>query len=169
LVRGRCRRFESREEATKQIAKWRSDATALAALVVCERENTEVTRKTAKGQIITETVQGSLERVPRIISTRKLDPTYILVNREFDPFHLTGYQNFTRAEAEQERAKRQSEADKLAALTEADIEEVAPTLAFNRLERIPRMLGGVNTDLSGAPSVQNQLNPRGANNADRLP
>jgi hypothetical protein len=54
---------------------------------VHEVENTEVTRKTAKGQIITETVQGSLDRVPRIISTRKLDPTYIVVNSIH--FHLT--------------------------------------------------------------------------------
>src|SRR5258708_32085000 len=103
-------RFESREEATKQIAKWRADT---AAFSVCEVANTEVTRKTAKGNIITETVRGSLDKVPRIISVRQLDPTYIVVDvkRERD-YGLPWYQHLTRADAEQQRAERQSEADR---------------------------------------------------------
>ncbi len=124
-------RFDSREEASKQIAKWKANP---ATFSVHEVENTEVTRKTAKGEIITENVRGGLDRVPRIISIRKLDPTYIVVNGS-SPYGYYRYSNYliyhsSRVEAEQERAKLQNEVERLAALTDADITEVQmPTLA----------------------------------------
>ncbi len=125
-------RLGSREEAMKQVAWWKANPVSFS---VCEMANTEVTRKTAKGNIITERIRGGLERVPRIISAKTLDPLYIV----FDTAHgkLPAYGNLywhfsfsTRAEAEHERVKRQGEADRLAALTEGDIREVqVPTLA----------------------------------------
>src|SRR5260370_40060711 len=124
-------RLGSREEAMKQVAWWKANPVSFS---VCEMANTEVTRKTAKGIIITERIRGGLERVPRIISAKTLDPLYIV----FDTAHgkLPAYGNLywhfsfsTRAEAEHERVKRQGEADRLAALTEGDIREAqVPTL-----------------------------------------
>jgi hypothetical protein len=125
-------RFELREQAVKLVQQWKPASV----FMVHEVENTQVTRKTAKGDIIIETVRGSLERVPRIISVQKLNATYVVADASVcgaDVGSNRPWKGFThfesRTEAEQDRAKRQGEADKLAALTEADIKELhVPTL-----------------------------------------
>lgn len=126
------RRFDSREKAMAKLAEWKADAQALA-LSVHEVQNTEVTRKTSKGRIITETVRGSLESVPRIVSVSKVYATYVVVQGRVEPSDLCrGYHRHfaSRAEAEEERTNMMLEAERLAALTEADIKEVqVPTLA----------------------------------------
>jgi hypothetical protein len=129
------RRFESREEAITQMDRWKA---SIPALSVCEVQNAEVTRKTAKGHTLTELARGNVEQGPRITSIRKLAPTYIIVTDGRRPrmdgtpsSEVNGSKHFsTAADAEQERAKRQGEAERLAALTVADIREVyVPTLA----------------------------------------
>src|SRR5271155_38191 len=115
-------RFESREHALGRVRLCRADSTVFH---VHEVANFEVTRKTAKGDIHTEVVRGSLDGVPRIISVRELTPTYIVLDTDTKPLRYSGHTYFaTRVEAEAERAKRQSKVQKLAALTESDIREV---------------------------------------------
>src|SRR5258708_47940 len=110
-------RLESREKAIEQINRWKMDTRTFS---VCEVQNTEVTRKSMKGNIISEIVQGTLEQVPRIISAKALNPTYAVVDGVSR--HWKSFTHFeARAEADQERAKRQSEIERLAALTDADI------------------------------------------------
>src|SRR6266478_5019588 len=84
-------RFKSREGAIELINRWKADTTKF---YVHEVENTEVTRKTAKGNIITEPARGSLNGVPRIISVLKLNPTYIVLNTDAKPLRYGGYQTY---------------------------------------------------------------------------
>ncbi len=99
-------RFESRERAVEQVASWNA---ATVRFSVQEVENTEVTRKSAKGNVITERVFGSIEKVPRVISTRKLDQTYIVLDTlaAYPAHHYLGaYRHFpTFGEAEREQIK----------------------------------------------------------------
>lgn len=118
-------RFHSREAAIEEIKKWKADTRIFS---VHELENADVTRKSAKGNIFTETIHGkkNLERAPRILSVRHLNPTYVVVSNHtdlnMDSRNWGYFKHFqTRAEAEQERAKRQHEIETLAAFTEADI------------------------------------------------
>lgn len=154
-------RFESREGATEQIKKWKADTTTFS---VCEVQNTEVTRKTAKGDIITEHVYGSLERVPRIISARTLDPMYLVVDTEDVNKVVNGVgvsmwnKHFkTPAEAEQEREKRQGDVERRAALAEADIKEICvPTLA-DILERDEDKIDKLREEMNDTGKVLREL------------
>ena len=121
-------RFESRDHACGRVRLCRNDSTVFH---VHEVANSEVTRKTSKGNILTEVVRGSLDGVPRIVSVRELNPTYVVLDTDAKPLRYTGHTYFaTRAEAEVERANRQSKVQKLAALTESDIRDVhVPSLA----------------------------------------
>jgi hypothetical protein len=157
-------RLESRELALQQIARWK--ATNITSLSVREIQNTEVTRKSAKGNIIKETVRGSLERVPRIISTRNLGPTYIIVAEKPFPLPEWAYISpthfVTAADAEQERSRRQNEAERLAALTDADIKEVqVPTLA-DILERDADKIEALQETVAGTRNEWSQLGIRAA-------
>lgn len=119
---------DSRDEAVNQLKRFKGKPT----FAVREMERTKVTRRSAAGNILTEIVQGSLEKVPRIISSEKLDPVFYVytVGSPFNPrwAHLGEFS--TREEAEQKRSEEQAEADARALLTEADIKEVhVPTLA----------------------------------------
>ena len=123
-------------------------------------QNTEVTRKTAKGDIITELVRGRLERVPRIISIRNLDPTYIVVDSarmdrawvERNGPHFT-----TLAEAIQKRAQQRDEVEKLAALTHADIEEVHVSTLADILERDADKINALEAEYTQARKEFDQL------------
>jgi hypothetical protein len=157
------KRFHSREYAIGQIKEWRADNRTFS---VHEMQNAEVTRKSAKGNIFTETVHGSLERVPRIISVRQLNPTFVVVSNQTDlnmESRNWGYfKHFqTRAEAEQERAKWQNEIETLAAFTEADvklhtitdadIEEVDAVLTLaDLLERDADKIKALESEISNA-------------------
>ncbi len=143
-------RFKSREAATEQVKTWNADTTVFH---VQEVANTEVTRKSAKGNIVTEVVRGgSLDGVPRIISVRQLSATYVVLDTDAKPLRHYGHDTYfaTRVEAEGERAKRQSKVEKLAALTEADIKEVhVPTLA-DILERDADKIKDLETEFRNA-------------------
>ena len=119
------RTFNSKEDAVRQLSWWKNVPT----FSVRQIQNVEVTRKTRRGDIITEIVHDGIEQVPGVISSCSLDPTYSVVSSGRS-FNVVWEIFPTVEEAEQERAKRQSSADKLAALTEADIQEIKmPTLA----------------------------------------
>jgi hypothetical protein len=149
-------RFESREKALEKIKKWNADTTVFH---IHEVANTEVTRRTAKGNVLTELVRGSIDAVPRIISARELNPTYVVLDTDAKPPRYFGHQTYftTRAEAEGERAKRQSMVEKLAALTEDDIREVhVPSLA-DILERSGDKIDGLYTEALEASLGLEQL------------
>ncbi len=151
-------RFESRERAVEQVASWNA---ATVRFSVQEVENTEVTRKSAKGNVITERVFGSIEKVPRVISTRKLDQTYIVLDTlaAYPAHHYLGaYRHFpTFGEAERERAERQEKADKLAALTDADIREVRVPTLEDVLERDADKIKGLETEIGKTRKEWEQL------------
>jgi hypothetical protein len=123
------KRFESREKAIEQVKEWNADTRKFH---VHEVAQTEVTRKTAKGKVLTEVVRGSLDGVPRIVFVRELSPTYVVLDSDGYPLRYQGSDAYfaIRTDAEAERAKLQSGVEKLAAITESDIREVhVPTLA----------------------------------------
>jgi hypothetical protein len=140
-------RFESWEAAVERVKKWNADTTRFH---VHEVANTEVTRRTAKGKVLTELVRGSLDGVPRILSLRELSPIYVVSDTDVKPLRYQGPCGATRPDAEAERAKRQSRVEKLAALTESDIREVhVPTLA-DILERDGDKIDGLKTEVEEA-------------------
>lgn len=117
--------FGSRELAEEAVRQWQAMKGKVYS--VLEVQHSEVTRKSIKGNVVTEKVLGSLERVPRIISVRTLDTTYTAARAPLseltqnDLRHATHFP--TRAEAETYRAQVQARAEELATLTEADIIE----------------------------------------------
>ena len=148
------KRFGSREEAVEEMKKWRADTTKFDIHQVAV---TEVTRKTAKGKILTEVVRGSLDGVPRILSVRELPPIYVVSDTDVKRFHYQGPYGATRADAEAERARQQSKIEKLAALTESDIREVhVPTLA-DILERDGDKIDGLQTEAQEASKELDRL------------
>jgi len=118
-------RFNSREAAVKQLTEWKQPVL----FSITELLRTEVTRKSAKGNIVIETVTGSLENVPRILTTKALTPTYQLDG----PGGIARFS--TRADAEAELTKRQAKCELLSKLTEAAITEVEVLALADIMER----------------------------------
>jgi hypothetical protein len=147
-------RFGSREAAVERVKTWNADTSVFH---VHQVANTEVTRRNAKGKAFTELVRGSLDGVPRILSVRELPPIYVVSDTDVKPFRYQGPCGATRADAEAERAKRQSRVEKLAALTESDIREVyVPTLA-DILERDEDKVDGLQTEVKEASKELKRL------------
>ena len=146
------KRFQSREQAAAQINNWKRRTFS-----VHEEQNTEVTRKTARGNVITERVRGgNLEGMPRIISVRQLT-TFSVVD---ETGYLHSSWHLTREAAEQERARWQGEADKLASFNEADIKAVHfHVLTLEEiLERDADKIAGLEAEIGNARQNLKQAN-----------
>jgi hypothetical protein len=156
--------FDSRDEAVNQLKNFKEAVNQLKNLkdedifAVREVERTRVIRRSAAGNIITEIVEGSLEKVPRIISTDKLSPVF-QVHTIGSPYSRGTFstrdeaeqgRKRAQAEAEQMRSERQAKADARALLTEADITEVHVSTLADVLERDEEKIDELKTKVSNA-------------------
>lgn len=165
--------FDSREGAVNQLARFKKKET----FAIQEIEQTKVTRRSAAGNVLTEIVKGSLEKVPRIISTEKLSPLFYVytVGSPFDPRWAHRGEFSTSEEADRKRGEEQAQADARALLTEADIKEVhVSTLAdiferddakidelggrvFKANQSVIALLKQTNTPMQTAAELENQI------------